>query len=719
MSAKELPPHLKQSVEASKCEYRNLGKSGLRISVPVFGCMSFGDKRVLPWVIGEDEALELLKAAYDRGLNTWDTANTYSNGASEEIVGKALKKFNIPRHKVVILSKCRWGVGEEPGARHINFKDEFAISKDYQNQYGLSRTAIFNQVNASLARLDTDYIDLLQIHRFDDDTPLEETMKALHDLVQSGKVRYIGASSMWATQFARMQFVAEKNNWTKFISMQNHYNLLYREEEREMIRFCNDTGVGIIPWAPLCRGHLARPPAQFGATERSREEKEGSGELSETDQRIIGRVVEIAGKHDWPMAHVALAWINQRVTSPIIGFSSVERIEQAIGAKGKKLSDEEVNPAINVTVALKPAQARRTYQLNAILTMSSSIPSTQKAALIENPGNDARIVIRSDIPVANPQENEILVKLEFTGLCGSEIRALSGWGPYNPIVGHEGVGTVVKLGKEVDAGLLGKRVGVKWLYSACGTCTICKRGYANNCPKQLNTGKHVPGTLQEYMIADARYVTEIPDGLAAEVAAPLLCAGLTMAGAVSKLTGYAERGDWVVISGSGGGLGHLGVQIASRLNGLRVIAVDNGEPKRKLSLDSGAKHFIDFASENVEERVKEITGDGASAVLVVTGSQEAFIQAPSLVRNMGIIVTIGLPRNDFNIPLSATICSARSLTVTGVAVGTEEQIKELLQHAVEGTIAPEVMVLEFEEVGNVIEGLKRQEVTGRVVVRIP
>jgi propanol-preferring alcohol dehydrogenase len=202
-------------------------------------------------------------------------------------------------------------------------------------------------------------------------------------------------------------------------------------------------------------------------------------------------------------------------------------------------------------------------------------------------------------------------------------------------------------------------VGVKWLYSACGTCTICKKGYPNNCPKQLNTGKHVPGTLQEYMIADARYVTEIPGGLAGEVAAPLLCAGLTMAGAVSKLKGYAEKGDWVVISGSGGGLGHLGVQIASRLNGLRVIAVDTGESRRKLSLDSGAEHFIDFVTENVEERVNEITREGASAVLVVTGSQEAFVQAPSLVRNMGIIVTIGLPRNDFNIPLSATICSAR------------------------------------------------------------
>ncbi|KAM0190425.1 hypothetical protein ACHAPI_009414 [Fusarium lateritium] len=341
MSSKNLPARLKESIEASKCEYRNLGKSGLRISVPVFGCMSFGDKRVLPWVIGEDEALELLKAAYDRGLNTWDTANTYSNGASEEIVGKALKKFNIPRHKVLILSKCRWAVGEEPEARHINYRPEFETSKDYQNQYGLSRAAIFNQVEASLKRLDTDYIDLLQIHRYDELTPLEETMKALHDLVQLGKVRYIGASSMWATQFARMQFVAEKNGWTQFISMQNHYNLLYREEEREMIRYCNDTGVGVIPWAPLCRGHLARPPADFGSTDRSKGEKETSGELFVVDQKIIGRVVELAEKHEWPMAHVALAWINQRITSPIIGFSSVARIEQAIGAKGKTLTDEE------------------------------------------------------------------------------------------------------------------------------------------------------------------------------------------------------------------------------------------------------------------------------------------------------------------------------------------------------------------------------------------
>lgn len=226
-------------------------------------------------------------------------------------------------------------------ARHFVYRDEFNASKDYQNQFGLSRSAIFNQVNASLKRLGTDYIDLLQIHRFDACTPIEETMKALHDLVESGKVRYIGASSMWATQFARMQFVAEKNGWTKFVSMQDYYNLLYREEEREMIRFCNDTGVGIIPWAPLCRGHLARPPKEFGTTDRSKGEKDSSGDLSELDSRIVRRVVEVSEKHEWPMAHVALAWINKRVTSPIIGFSSVERIEQAVSARGKVLDDVE------------------------------------------------------------------------------------------------------------------------------------------------------------------------------------------------------------------------------------------------------------------------------------------------------------------------------------------------------------------------------------------
>ncbi|KAH8674225.1 NADP-dependent oxidoreductase domain-containing protein [Xylariales sp. PMI_506] len=343
-NTRELPLALKESVENSKCEYRQLGSSGLRVSVPIFGCMSFGDTRTLPWVIGEDEALPLLKAAYDRGLNTWDTANVYSNGASEVIIGKALKKYSIPREKVVIMTKCNGAVGEQPEVRGILYMNEIKASKDYTNQYGLSRAAIFNAVEKSLERLDTPYIDLLQIHRFDNATPIEETMKALHDLVQSGKVRYIGASSMWATQFARMQFAAERNGWTKFISMQNHYNLAYREEEREMNRFCNDTGVGLVPWAPLCRGHLARPPSEFGSTKRSEGEKNntsGFGSASGPDPAIIERVVEVAEKRGWKMSHVALAWINKRVSSPIIGFSSVERIDEAIAAGGKVLTDEE------------------------------------------------------------------------------------------------------------------------------------------------------------------------------------------------------------------------------------------------------------------------------------------------------------------------------------------------------------------------------------------
>lgn len=339
-----IPAGLEVSFNNTKCEYRQLGKSGLRISVPIFGCMSLGDTRAINWAIPEDEALPLLKAAYDKGLNTWDTANVYSQGVSEEIVGKALKKYNIPREKVVIMTKCFWAVGESKDVLHPLQRQLVEGSKDYQNQFGLSRQAIFTQVEASLKRLDTPYIDLLQIHRFDTTTPVEETMKALHDLVQSGKVRYIGASSMWATQFARMQFVAEKNGWTKFISMQNHYNLLYREEEREMNRFCDDTGVGLIPWAPLCRGHLARAPAAFGSTARSKGEKvsqPGHHGTVEPDLTIIKRVQEVADKHGWPMSHVALAWINKRVSSPIIGFSSTARIDEAMEARGKVLTDEE------------------------------------------------------------------------------------------------------------------------------------------------------------------------------------------------------------------------------------------------------------------------------------------------------------------------------------------------------------------------------------------
>ena len=321
-----------------KAEYRQLGKSGLRVSVPILGAMGFGDKRWQKWVTEEDEALPVLKAAYDRGLNTWDTANVYSNGVSEEIIGKAIKKYEIPRHKLVICTKLCGTVREGNGPETMALKD-IDNTVDYVNQRGLSRQGILAAVNASLARLDTPYIDLLQIHRFDKTVPIEETMKALHDLVESGKVRYIGASSMWVYQFATMQFVAEKNGWTKFVSMQNYYNLLYREEEREMNKFCLETGVGLIPWGPLSQGQLARPHHINGSTVRS----SGKPALPEADVLIISRVEELSKKRGWKMGSVALAWLNRKgISSPICGFSSIERLDEALEATGKVLTAEEV-----------------------------------------------------------------------------------------------------------------------------------------------------------------------------------------------------------------------------------------------------------------------------------------------------------------------------------------------------------------------------------------
>ena len=326
------------ATDTPKAEYRQLGKSGLRVSVPIIGAMSIGDKRWAPWVIEEEDSLPLLKAAFDRGVNTWDTANVYSNGASEEIIGKAIKKYNIPRHKLVICTKCCGTVREGNDPQTMALKD---IDKtvDYVNQRGLSRQGIFAAVNASLKRLDMDYIDLLQIHRFDKTVPVEETMKALHDLVESGKVHYIGASSMWTYQFATMQFVAEKHGWTKFVSMQNAYNLLYREEEREMNRFCLETGVGLIPWGPLARGNLARPHHVSGSTTRS----SSQGDLPETDVMIISKVEELAKKKGWKMSDVAMAWLTYKgVTSPIIGISSVARLDEAVQSRGKELTEDEV-----------------------------------------------------------------------------------------------------------------------------------------------------------------------------------------------------------------------------------------------------------------------------------------------------------------------------------------------------------------------------------------
>ncbi|KAK2780816.1 hypothetical protein FQN53_000941 [Emmonsiellopsis sp. PD_33] len=341
MSA-ELPSKLRAAVENTKAEYRQLGKSGLRVSVPIFGAMSIGSSEFGPWMLDEDKALPLLKAAYDRGLNTWDTANLYSSGDSERLIGKAIKKYNIPRHKLVVMTKC-WGPVSEPehgNAYIVPYGDQLNQCKDYVNQFGLSRQAIFAAVDASLARLDTPYIDLLQIHRYDPYTPHEETMQALHDLIRSGKVRYIGASSMYTWQFAMMQFCAEKNGWTKFISMQNKYSLCYREEEREMMGFCKETGVGVIPFAPLYDGYLARPLAAKGSTARAAVNPL-THNLTPSDITTINRVEEIATKRGWTMAQVALAWLCGRVASPIVGFSSVERVEEGMAVRGKVLTGEE------------------------------------------------------------------------------------------------------------------------------------------------------------------------------------------------------------------------------------------------------------------------------------------------------------------------------------------------------------------------------------------
>ncbi|KAK2749201.1 hypothetical protein FQN57_006816 [Myotisia sp. PD_48] len=347
----EFSDKAKAIIAATKCDYKQVGTSGLRVSVPILGCMGFGDPNgPQGWLLGEEKALPLLKAAWERGINTWDTANNYSNGESEILIGKAIQKYEIPRRKLVIMTKCWAFVGDEPdipgffpplGPQMADIQQ----TKEYINQSGLSRTAIFTAVDASLERLQTSYIDLLQIHKFDASVPMEETMKALHDLVQIGKVRYIGASSMLAVEFAMLQFTAERHGWTKFISMQNQYNLLYRENEREMNTFCNMTGVGILPYSPLCRGHLARPLKSRGSSTRSKlEEERGTMRTTgwgEPDESIINRVGGVARRRGWSMSDVSLAWLNRRITSPIVGVSSVDRLDEILESRGKVLTDSE------------------------------------------------------------------------------------------------------------------------------------------------------------------------------------------------------------------------------------------------------------------------------------------------------------------------------------------------------------------------------------------
>ncbi len=305
--------------------YTKLGDTGLEVSAICLGCMSYGipDKGGHPWSLPEDQARPFIRQALDHGINFFDTANVYSLGSSEEIVGRALADF-ANRDEVVIATKL------------------FNPMRSGRNAMGLSRKAIMIEVDASLRRLGTDYIDLYQIHRWDPRTPIEETLSALDDVVRAGKVRYIGASSMWAWQFAKALFLADQHGWTRFVSMQNHYNLLNREEEREMLPLCDDQGIGVIPWSPLARGRLARPWDE--QTTRSETDEFGKRLYNEADAAIVDRVGDVAQARGVPMAQVALAWMLQKppITSPIVGATKPHHLADAVAALDVQLDEAEV-----------------------------------------------------------------------------------------------------------------------------------------------------------------------------------------------------------------------------------------------------------------------------------------------------------------------------------------------------------------------------------------
>ncbi|WP_281211942.1 aldo/keto reductase [Pseudomonas fulva] len=313
-------------------QYVKLGTTGLDISRLCLGCMTFGepDAGTHPWTLGEEASRPIIRHAVEQGINFFDTANSYSAGTSEVILGKLLKEFTR-RDETVIATKVFYPANMWQGASR-------------PNEQGLSRKAIMTSIDASLSRLGTDYVDLYQIHRWDYTTPIEETMEALNDVVRAGKARYIGASSMYAWQFAKAQQVAASNGWSRFVSMQNFLNLLYREEEREMIPLCLDQGVGLMPWSPMARGRLTRPNGQ--QTERTRTDLSGQSffeNSEEQDGRVIDVVEQIAQERGVPMAQVALAWVlgKQRVSSPIVGASKPAHLDDALAAIDLHLTAEE------------------------------------------------------------------------------------------------------------------------------------------------------------------------------------------------------------------------------------------------------------------------------------------------------------------------------------------------------------------------------------------
>ena len=314
-------------------KFVKLGSTGLDVSRLCLGCMTFGDPDAgtHPWTLDENASRPIIKHAVEQGINFFDTANSYSAGTSEIIVGKLLKEFTR-REETVIATKVFFPANMWEGSKR-------------PNEQGLSRKAIMANIDASLTRLGTDYVDLYQIHRWDYHTPIEETMEALHDVVRAGKARYIGASSMFAWQFAKAQQVATAHDWSRFVSMQNYLNLVYREEQREMIPLCLDQGVGLMPWSPMARGRLTRPHGQ--QTERTKTDISGQSFYEATeaeDGRVIDVVEKIACERGVPMAQVALAWVlaQRGVSAPIVGASKPHHLDDAIAALELVLSDDEV-----------------------------------------------------------------------------------------------------------------------------------------------------------------------------------------------------------------------------------------------------------------------------------------------------------------------------------------------------------------------------------------
>jgi aryl-alcohol dehydrogenase-like predicted oxidoreductase len=306
--------------------YVKLGSTGLEVSALTLGCMSWGDpeRGGHPWVLDEESGRGIIKDALEAGVTFFDTANVYSGGSSEEITGRALKDF-ARREQVVLATKVHGRMRPGP------------------NGAGLSRAAIMTEIDNSLRRLGTDYVDLYQIHRWDDGTPIEETMEALHDVVKAGKARYIGASSMYAWQFSKAQYTADLGGWTRFVSMQNHYNLIYREEEREMLPLCADLGVGVLPWSPLARGRLTRD--WDASTARTESDEFGSKLYRDEDKAVVDTVAAVADRRDVPRAQVALAWLLAQpvVTSPIVGVTKPQHLRDAVTALDLELTDAELD----------------------------------------------------------------------------------------------------------------------------------------------------------------------------------------------------------------------------------------------------------------------------------------------------------------------------------------------------------------------------------------